>query len=133
MLPKGQLWPRGYILKGREIFFIIILVIFLLIGGCGGDGGGSSSGTSGTGGTISLAWDAPTTNADGSSLTDLKGYWIHYGTSPGLYAERTYAGNVTTYTLTGLTPGQTYYIAATAIDTSDNQSNLSNEVSGAAK
>jgi hypothetical protein len=122
--------PRGYVLKRREIFFIIIFLIFLLIGGCGGsggDGGGSS------GGTMSLAWDAPTTKADGSPLSDLKGYWIYYGTSTGVYTERTYAGNVTTYTLTGLTPGQTYYIAVTAIDASDNESNLSNEVSGAAK
>jgi hypothetical protein len=35
-----------------------------------------------------------------------------------------------TYTLTGLTPGQTYYIAATAYDASNVESDFSNEVSG---
>ncbi len=131
MLPKGHLRPRGYILKRKETFFIIIFVIFLILGGCGGSGGSSSS--SGSGGTIHLAWDAPTKNADGTDLTELKGYWIYYGTSPGAYAERTYVGNVTTFALTGLTLGLIYYIAVTAVDTSDNESNLSNEVSGPAK
>jgi hypothetical protein len=130
MLAKGQLWPRGYILKRREIFPIIIFLIFLISGGCGGSGG---SGSSNSGGSITLAWDAPTTNADGSPSTDLKGYWIYYGTSSGLYVERVYAESVTTYTLTGLTLGQVYYLAVTAIDTSDNESNLSNEASGMAK
>jgi len=108
-------------------------VIFILIGGCGGSGGDSSSSTSTSGGSITLAWDAVTTRADGSPLTDLQGYWIYYGPSPGLYSARVYVGNVTTYTLTGLTPGQTYYVAATAIDQSDNESSLSTPVSGPAK
>lgn len=119
-------------MKRREIFFIFILVIFLLIGGCGGDGGGSSSGTSGTGGTISLAWDA---NAE----SDLAGYRLHYGTASGVYDHSvdvgmaSKSGNTVTYTLTGLTKGQTYYIFATAYDTSSNESSPSNLVSGAAK
>ena len=80
-----------------------------------------------------MAWDTPTTNADGSPLTDLAGYWIYYGTSSGSYIGKTYAGSVTTYTLTNLTKGQTYYIVATSIDTSNNESAFSNEVSGSAK
>ena len=131
MIANGQHWPRVHILKRRELFFIIIFLIFLISGGCGGSGGDSSS--SNPAGSITMAWDAPTTNADGSPSTDLKGYWIYYGKLPGLYAERVYAGNVTTYTLTGLTLGQIYYIAVTAVDTSDNESNLSNEASGVAK
>jgi hypothetical protein len=120
-----------FIMKRKGIFFIIILVISLSLAGCGGSGG--SEGSSSLKGSITSAWDAPTTRADGSPLTDLKGYWIYYGPSPGVYADRTYAGNATTYTLTDLAPEQTYYIAVTAIDASDNESNLSNEVSGQAK
>ena len=124
--PKRSPFKEESILKRKEIvvtlLFLSSLISVLILGGCGSEVG-----------TIRLAWDASTTNEDGSPLTDLKGYWIHYGTTPGAYAERTYTGNVTTYTLTGLTPGQIYYIAVTAVDTSDNESNLSNEVSGAAK
>jgi hypothetical protein len=136
MVQKGRFSPKGYILKRREIFIIIIFVIFLLIGGCGGSGGSGGSGGDGggsSGGTISLAWDAPATNEDGSPLTVLAGYKVYYGTASGVYDHSVDVDNVTTYTLTGLTKGQTYYIAVTAIDTSDTQSNLSNQVSGAAK
>jgi len=122
-------------LKSRQTLSLLIFIFFIILSGCGGGGGGSSSGTPSTpepAGTIDLAWDAPTTDADGNPLTDLAGYWIYYGTSSGTYPDRVYVGNVTTYTLTGLTPGQTYYIAATAIDTSNNESSYSNEISGTA-
>jgi len=61
---------------------------------------------------------------------DLAGYVIYYGTASRSYRWMVDVGNVTTYTLTGLTPGVTYFIAATAYDTSDNESDFSNEVSG---
>ena len=123
-------------MKAREIITIflggIFLILVLILGGCGGRGGGNSSET---GGTISLAWDAPTTNVDGSPLTDLAGYWIYYGTSPGSYTQQTYVGNATTYILNNLTKGQEYYTVVTTIDTSNppNESGYSNEVSGTAK
>jgi hypothetical protein len=134
------------ILKLSEIlltfFSTIILISVLIFGGCGGGGGGGSTNGGGGGGagSINLAWDAPTKNADGSDLTDLAGYYVYYGTASGVYGSPVEAKNYTTdvnntvtYTLTGLTPGQTYFIAATAYDTSQNQSQLSNEVSGVAK
>jgi len=34
-------------------------------------------------GTALLSWTAPTENSDGSPLTDLAGYKIHYGSSHG--------------------------------------------------
>jgi len=127
------------ILKFREIFLtffsVIFLILVLILGGCGGSGGGASSSGGGGGGagTISLAWDAPTTNSDGTPLTDLGGYYVYYGTASGVYGSPVDAKNVTTYTLTGLTPGQTYFIALTAYDTSQNQSQFSNEKDGVAK
>jgi hypothetical protein len=66
-------------------------------------------------------------------MTDLAGFKIYYGTAPGRYDHSIDVGNVATYTLTGLTPGQTYYIAATAYDTSKMESGYSNEVSGMPK
>jgi hypothetical protein len=127
--------------KERALFAAIALLAFLL-GGCGGGsssgtggtgGSGGSGGTGGTGGTIILDWDAPTTNADGTALTDLVGYKIHYGIASGAYDHSIDVGNVRTFVLTGLTKGQTYYVAATAYDTSDNESGYSNEFHEVAK
>src|SRR4030042_6587966 len=74
---------------------------------------------------LRLAWDA---NAEGN----LAGYKLYYGTGSRSYGIPINVGKVTTYTLTGLTGGQTYYLALTAYDTANNESSKSNEVSGAA-
>jgi hypothetical protein len=69
-----------------------------------------------------LAWN-PNTESD------LAGYRVHYGTASGSYTVHIDVHNVTTYNVTGLTAGQTYYFAATAYDTSGNESAYSNSVS----
>lgn len=62
----------------------------------------------------------------------MAGYKVYYGTTSGTYGTPVDAGNVTIYTLTGLTLAQTYFVAVTAYDTSTNESGYSNEVSGPA-
>ncbi len=76
---------------------------------------------------VSLSWDAPTTNEDGTPLTDLAGYTVYYGIESANYTENIDVGNVLTYTVTNLSDG-TYYFAVTAYDTSGNESDYSNEV-----
>ena len=71
---------------------------------------------------VTLAWD-PNTESD------LAGYRVHYGTASGSYTSHTDVHNVTSYTVTGLTAGQTYYFAATAYDASGNESGYSNPLS----
>jgi len=44
------------------------------------------------------------------------GYIVHYGLSGGVYSNSVDVGNTTTYTLSGLGAGQTYYIALKARD-----------------
>ena len=85
-----------------------------------------------TAGAVSLAWDAPTTNADGSPLTDLAGYKIYVGNSSGTYSQVVSVGRVTAYTLNNLSAGQTYFFVLTAYDWSLNESGFSNEVSAIA-
>jgi hypothetical protein len=125
--------------RGKRALFTAITLLAFLLGGCGGGGSsgtggsGGSGGAGGTDGTIILDWDAPTTNADGTALTDLVGYKIYYGTASRVYNHSIDVGNVTTYTLSGLTKGQTYYAAATAYDTSANESGYSDEFQGVAK
>jgi hypothetical protein len=70
---------------------------------------------------VILAWDANTE-------TDLAGYKIHYGTASGSYTTHVDVHNITTFMVTGLSPGQTYYFAASAYDTSGSESGYSNEV-----
>jgi len=77
-------------------------------------------------GEIRLAWD-PNTNPD------LAGYRIYYGTASGSYTASVDVGNKTSYTITGLNQGQTYYLALTAYNTSGSESGYSGEVSGVAR
>ncbi len=72
--------------------------------------------------SVNLAWDP-------DSGSNIAGYVVYVGTAPGIYSGSTGVGNVTTWTVGGLTAGQTYYFAVKAIDTSGLQSAYSNEVS----
>ena len=54
---------------------------------------------------------------DENTEPDLDGYILYGGTSSGIYSFSVDVGNQTTYTLTGLEEGQTYYFALTAYDT----------------
>jgi len=75
---------------------------------------------------IKLAWDANTES-------DLAGYKVYYGTASGSYTASVDVGNSTSYTITGLKQGQTYYLALTAYNTSGSESGYSGEVSGVAR
>jgi hypothetical protein len=77
---------------------------------------------------VTLSWDAPTTNADGTPLTDLSGYKVYLGTAPRTYTSSVDAGVATSMVLTNLTQGTTYYFAVTAYDTGKLESGYSNEV-----
>ena len=56
----------------------LLTILSLSIFSCWGGGGGSSRSGTGNGSSHSatLTWDAPTTNADGTPLTDLEGYAV---------------------------------------------------------
>lgn len=80
-------------------------------------------------GSAALSWTAPTTNSDGTSLTDLAGFKVYYGTTSGNYSTVINVGNVTSYTVTGLTDGVTYYFTGTAYNTSGVESDFTTEIS----
>jgi hypothetical protein len=83
-------------------------------------------------GNLSIAWDAPTMNMDGTPLTDLKGYRLYYGDSstaqgiPPCNKNSKDVGNVTAFVVTGLTDGANYTVQVTALDTEGNESFCSN-------
>ena len=70
---------------------------------------------------ITLAWDANTE-------TDLAGYKIYYGTASRNYTTSEDVSDTTSYTITNLDEGVTYYFAAKAYDTSQNESDYSAEL-----
>ena len=78
-------------------------------------------------GSVTLSWTPPTQNTDGSTLTDLKGYRIYYGTSPGNYPNRVILDNpgLSTVVVENLVPG-TYYFVSTAVNDFDIESDYSN-------
>lgn len=81
---------------------------------------------------VTLRWVAPTTRSDGSpiSLSQIAGFRIHYGTTPGNYTGQINVndGSTTTYTIRNLVPA-TYYFAVTTIDADGRESTYSSTVS----
>jgi len=77
-------------------------------------------------GSATLSWTAPTENEDGTPLTDLAGFRLYWGTSPGNYPNSVRIDNstVTTYTVDGLAPG-TYEFVATAVNQAGVESSFS--------
>jgi hypothetical protein len=73
---------------------------------------------------VDLIWE-PNTESD------LAGYRIHYGTASRTYSVHIDVGSVTRYTVPDLMDGVVYYFAATAYDTSGNESGYSEEAAHA--
>ena len=81
-------------------------------------------------GTAALLWTPPTQNTNGMSLTNLAGYWIHYGLTPSELTQTIQVSNagVSSYTVGNLAPG-TYHFAVRAYTSTGAESVNSNVVS----
>ncbi len=101
----------------------LLIIIAISIIGCVGFEGVKRSKN-----YITLSWDPPATVEAGASVTEVGGYKIYYGPSPGDYTKSIDVGKITTYTIYDL-PSDILYFAVTAYDTSGNESTYSNEVS----
>jgi hypothetical protein len=78
-------------------------------------------------GRATLSWTAPTENTDGSTLSNLAGYRIRYGTSASALTQTIVIDNasVTTYVVENLSPA-TWYFAVTAVNSQGAESGNSN-------
>jgi len=94
--------------------------------------------------SVSISWNAPTTNADGTPLTDLGDYRIYMGTAtpscPGTSFHTVSsptptppAAQTVSSVVTGLSAGTTYVVKITAVDTTGNESTCSPSASGVAQ
>lgn len=84
--------------------------------------------TAASAGQTTLHWSQPTTNEDGTPITDLSGYKIYYGTATKNYSRTIAVGNVTTHTVANLVDGTTYYFAVTAFNSFSKESRFSTEI-----
>ena len=95
-------------------------------------------------GVLDATWAAPTTNTDGSPLTDLASYRVYYSTTgPPCFSGRvlTVASSTArpaphqtaSARLTGLTMGQLYYVAVASVNSRGVQSGCSTTASARAR
>ena len=113
----------------RALFGLVIVVAAgVALGGCTGGGGGEST---------PPAAQAPAATAsltfqwDPVAVSDLAGYKIYRSTTAGTYGSpiATLSASTTTYQMTNLTKGVTYFFAVSAYDANGNESSFSNEQS----
>jgi len=99
---------------------------------------------SGDAGVLTASWTAPTTNTDGSALTDLAFYRVYYDTSDTPCLGTTYVEVATpdsspppdetvSVQLTELTTGWIYSVSVTAVDAHGNESTCSEIASAIAQ
>jgi len=97
-----------------------------------------------TGGVLDASWVAPITNADGSPLTDVVSYRVYYSTTdppcPGGKSKEVdapkgppAADQRVSVRLTGLTVGELYYVAVTAVNSRGLESSCTRSVSARAR
>jgi len=80
-------------------------------------------------GTTTLRWAAPTQRIDNTSLTNLVGFNLYFGQTPGDYGNKIAINNagLSTYVVENLSAGNWFFVI-TALDANGIESNPSNQV-----
>lgn len=76
---------------------------------------------------VTASWARPTTNSDGSPLTDLAGYVINYGSSSGEYTESVVISNPATLSADLLLSPGSYFFVIVSENSAGVQSKYSSE------
>jgi phosphodiesterase/alkaline phosphatase D-like protein len=95
-------------------------------------------------GVLDVSWSAPKTNVDGTLGPDATSYRVYYGTMKqpcpsgslvrvGTRAARPDADQTVSVRLTGLTPGELYYVTVVAVNSDGVESVCSDTVSAPAR
>ncbi len=125
------------------VYWGTVAALGLTLSACGGGSAGVASQASSAGnppivsssppstsiGAVTLNWTPPTENTNGTPLTNLSGYDIHYGTGSGDYTQTVSIPNpgIATYVVDNLRSG-IYYFTVTAVNSAGTESQLSSEV-----
>lgn len=134
---------------GKIAYLLVTCLVLAACGGSGSSGGASSS--SGLGSTnnpppannppptnntptnsgspsLTVSWQAPEENVDGSPVSGIDEYRIYYGEVSGQYDyTESVSGTATRHTIE--VPVGQYFLVMTAIDIEGDESGYSNEVS----
>jgi len=131
---------------GRAALAVSMASFHIGLAGCGGSAAGSDTGTvlappptsspapapspsppAPTTYAVTVLWEVPSSNTDGSALTDISGYRVHYGTSPANLAQSDLVAGAgsTSHVVDGLAAG-TYYFAVTVVNSLGVESAASN-------
>ena len=88
-------------------------------------------GANSTPGSVTASWVAPTEDTDGSSLVDLSGFKVYYGTASKQYTQSVTVSSPSALSaiISDLTVGETYFFAVTAVSSVGVESSYSPEVS----
>lgn len=78
--------------------------------------------------SVEVEWDPTTLRIDDSPVTEITGYRLYFGTSPGEYEHMVEVGTATSSLVEGLAEAQNYYFAATALDSYGTESGFSEEM-----
>jgi len=90
----------------------------------------TESSATGSRSSVTLSWSAPTQNEDGSPLTDLAGYRVHYGTSASSLGKQVEVRDpATTRAVVQNLARGTWYFAISAYTQTGTESSRSNVVS----
>lgn len=81
---------------------------------------------------VTLSWQPPTENTDGTPLTDLAGFKIYWGAQQGTYANSKTVADPAAVMDDVAVPAGSWYFVATAFNTAGNESEYSNVASGVA-
>ena len=112
-------------LQGSIAIFVGTMAAALL-GGCNLDSSNAgsaavpaASNSAAASTSVTLSWMPPQTNADGSALTDLAGYRIHYGTQATALNDEIDipSAGLADYVIEGLKANSTYYFAISSYNT----------------
>jgi hypothetical protein len=116
----------------RLSFRILVIALALSVAACGqvNPSASGNAAAQAANGTAALNWSPVTQNTDGSELTDLAGYLVFYGTSPGAMSTLVTLSdpNQTSYVVANLSAG-TWYFSVAAYTSSGIQGEMSNVVS----
>lgn len=102
---------------GRVIALVALLATAAFVGGCvnaPGDSEPPASPPAIGSGKVTLQWARPTSNEDGSALTDLAGYRVYYGQSSSLLDKSVdvHGATVSSVEIQGLASGRWYFAIA---------------------
>jgi hypothetical protein len=91
----------------------------------------NAQGSGGGSGTASLSWVPPSTNTNGTPLTDLAGFYVNYGNSPSALNQRITVASpsATSYTVQNLGSGTWYFtvVVYTSVGTESAPSDMASK------